>query len=317
MFIVKFLKGFISQIISDKCYLKIVYQKNRGEKLHLSNPLTFQEKLQWLKLYNRNPLYSLFVDKYEVKKYVTRVLGEKYVIPTLGCWNNAKNIDFNLLPNKFVLKTTHDSGGVIICNDKSRFDCLKSIEFLNNRINNKVFYSTREWPYENVKPRIIAEEYIERKNNTDLVDYKIYCFYGIPKYIQVIQNRFANETIDFFDTEWNHQEFTGLSMKGMKSKKSKKVIEKPINLNEMLIIAEKLSVNIPFVRIDLYNIEGNILFGEMTFFPLSGLGFFTPSIWDKKLGDCLSFCENIHNIDCNIYLRRGGVIKRDCKLLAA
>lgn len=287
MFYRLFFKSILHEvacIMPDKLYLQIVYKREIGKSLNLKRPITFQEKLQWLKLYNRQAIYSTMVDKFEVKDYVAGIIGEKYIIPTLGVWDNANSIDFANLPNRFVLKTTHDSGGVIICKDKSKFDVQKAISSLNKRLLNKVFYSNREWPYKNVIPRIIAEKYIEMPDNQEMIDYKIYCFNGIPKYIQVIQNRAIDETIDFFDTKWNHQEFTGLTRH---IKKSKKKIDKPKNLEEMMMISAKLSVNIPFVRIDLYNISGRIYFGEITFFPLSGLGSFTPPIWNEKIGNLI------------------------------
>lgn len=278
----------LSHIVPDKLYLQIVYRREMGKFLNLRDPKTFQEKLQWLKLYNRKIIYSTMVDKYKVKDYVSNIIGKKYIIPTLGVWDNANDIDFENLPDKFVLKTTHDSGGVIICNDKSQFDRQRVISILNNRLLNKVFFSNREWPYKNVIPRIIAEEYIEMPDGKEMIDYKIYCFNGVPKYIQVIQNRATDETIDFFDIRWNHQEFTGLTKK---CKKSKEEIIEPKNLKEMITIGAKLSVNIPFVRIDLYNISGRIYFGEITFFPLSGLGSFTPAIWNEKMGDLIRLPE--------------------------
>lgn len=294
---------FISRIIPDKLYLQIVYRRNMGKFLNLKNPITFQEKLQWLKLYNRKSIYTTMVDKYEAKKYVANIIGGKYVIPTLGIWEKAECIDFGKLPDKFVLKTTHDSGGVIVCCNKSQLNIEEVIKNLNNRLHTNVFYTTREWPYKNVKPRIIAEEYIEMPNATEMVDYKIYCFSGMPMYIQVIQDRMTNETIDFFNLKWEHQDFTGLQQKSKKSKKSKKIINKPLNLDEMIKIAAKLSKNIPFVRIDLYNISGRIYFGEITFFPLSGLGNFTPTSWNIKMGNLI----NIEQLHSNSQCVGGGI----------
>mgnify|MGYP002859132316 CR=1 FL=1 len=197
--------------ISDETYLKWVYFFHIGKRLNLKDPKGFNEKLQWLKLYNRRPEYSQMVDKYGVKEYVAKIIGEEYIIPTLGVWDSFEEIDFSTLPNKFVLKTTHGGGGggVVICRNKESFDIAKARERLNKSMADDCFTKTREWPYKNVRHRILAEELLEVRPDGvgDLPDYKWYCFNGEPRYCQVIQDRSTNETIDFFDTEWNHQDF--------------------------------------------------------------------------------------------------------------
>lgn len=276
----------IAPILPDKLFLECLFRLRMGYKLNLDNPKTFSEKLQWLKLYNRKPEYTQMVDKYEVKKYVANIIGNEYIIPTLGVWDRFDDIDLDKLPNQFVLKTTHGGGnnGVVICRDKSKLDKDAARKRLNKSLRMSIYDLLKEWPYKDVKRRIIAEEYLECIGNTDLVDYKFYCFNGQPLYCQVIKDRNSKETIDFFDQEWNHQVFYGLNPKAIQSSYP---IDRPINYDKMVEVASKLSHNIPFARVDLYNIEGKIYFGEITFFPASGFGVFTPSEWDRKLGNLI------------------------------
>lgn len=271
---------------SDSVFLRIRYKLETGNTLHLKNPERFTEKIQWLKLHNRKEIYTRFVDKYLVKEYVSNKIGQEYIIPLLGVWDNPDEINFEKLPDKFVLKTTHGggNGGVIICNNKKIFDTVQAQNKLHNALKSKIYPEFREWPYKHVKPRIIAETLLELDNIKDLTDYKIFCFNGSPKYIQVIQDRSTNETIDFFDVEWNHMPFYGLNPK---CKNSNYSIKKPVNLEKMIDIARTLSENIPFLRVDLYNLNGRIYFGELTFFPGSGFGKFTPDQWDYKLGELI------------------------------
>lgn len=276
---------------NDKLYLKILFRLRMGYALDLDNPQTFCEKIQWLKLFNRKPEYTQMVDKYAVKKYVANIIGEEYIIPTLGVWDRFEDIDFDKLPKQFVLKTTHDGGsyGIVICKDKDVFDYKAAKKTINRSLRRCSYKVMREWPYKNVKRRIIAEEYLECIGNTDLVDYKFYCFNGQPLYCQVIKDRNSKETIDFFDQHWRHQEFYGLNPKSNPNAIKQSIIDipRPSNYEIMINIASKLSNNIPFARVDLYNIEGKIYFGEITFFPASGFGVFTPSEWDYKLGNLI------------------------------
>ena len=261
-----------------------------GYELNLENPQIFSEKLQWLKLYNRRPEYTRMVDKYEVKKYVADIIGEEYIIPTLGVWDKVEDIDFDVLPNQFVLKTTHSGGntGVVICKDKETFDIVACKKKLQQSLRDDVYKSLREWPYKNVKRRIIAEQFLSDDNNSDLPDYKFFCFDGEPLYCQVIKDRNTKETIDFYDLEWNLQEFIGLLGPNSQIKHSAINIEKPSNYKAMIEIARSLSCNIPFLRVDLYEINGKIYFGEMTFFPASGLGKFSPDDWNYTLGHLIN-----------------------------
>lgn len=280
------IKNWLYGLLPDKLYLKIKFKKLMGYPLNLKEPKTFSEKIQWLKLYNHRPEYTKMVDKYAVKGYVANIIGKEYVIPTLGVWNRVEDIDWDELPNSFVLKCTHDSGGVIICKDKISFDREAAIKKMNHSFKKNYYKIWREWPYKNVPKRIIAEEYINPSPSvTDLPDYKWYCFNGEPKYCQVIQNRSSYETIDFFDTNWEHQEFIGLNHKATYASV---LPERPINLDTHIRIVRELSKGMPFVRVDLYETGGNTYFGEITFYPMSGFGKFQPDKYNEILGQMIS-----------------------------
>lgn len=270
-------------LFSDKTYLKLRYYLEMHEKLNLNNPKKFTEKIQWLKLYDKKDEYTRLVDKITVKQFVESVICKDIIVPTLGVWNNFDDIDFNLLPNEFVLKTNHSGGstGVVICKNKRDFDISHARQLLNSSLESNSYYTTKEWPYKNIKPKIFAETLLHSENGKDLIDYKFYCFDGVPMYCQVISNRSTNETIDFYDVNWVHQPFYGLNPK---CKQSIASIDKPKNYELMLDIARTLSRYIPFARVDLYNINGSIYFGEITFFPASGFGTFTPREYNDILG---------------------------------
>lgn len=277
----------IRPLLNDKLYLQLRYFFYVGERLNLKNPQSFTEKIQWLKLYNRKSEYTKMVDKYAAKDYVASIIGYQYVIPTIGIWNHPEEIDWNQLPNQFVLKTTHGggSGGVVICKDKTTFDRQDAINRLMKSMKADIYQSYAEWPYKNVEKRIIAEKYVEPEEGYDeLSDYKFYCFNGKPLYCQVIRDRHTCETIDFYDMQWQHQEFVGLNPN---LKNGSKIVPKPLKLSTMIEICEKLSNNIPFVRIDLYSIKDKVLFGESTFYPASGFGRFEPKKWNRKLGELI------------------------------
>lgn len=287
----RILLGIIKKVrpfLSDKIYLQLRYLLEMDSVLHLRCPLLFTEKIQWLKLYDRQPEYTIMVDKYAVKEYVAKIIGSEYIIPTLGVWDNPENIEWDSLPQQFVLKTTHGGGGngVVIVRDKDMVDRTTVVEKLTKAMKSDIYRDLGEWPYKNVPRRIIAEKFmfVSSSNSESLPDYKFYCFNGEPKYCQVILDRCKHETIDFFDMKWIHQEFYGLNPK---AKQSKKIIEKPKNLEEMCLIASKLAKGIPFVRIDLYVIQKHTYFGEITFYPASGIGVFTPDSYDKILGELL------------------------------
>lgn len=274
-----------SKYIPVKIYLNILFKFFNGYKLNLNNPKTFLEKIQWLKIYDKNPEYTKMVDKIEVKNYVSEKIGKEYIIPTLKEYNTVDEIKLEELPSKFVMKCNHDSGKILLCNDKSTLE-INKIKNDFKRLLNKDFYQiSKEWPYKNVKRKILIEEYINDGEKSDLDDYKWYCFNGEPLYCQVIRDRRTNETIDFYDKDWIHQEFVGLNPKCDNGKKPAK---KPENLSKHLEIARILSKDIPFIRVDLYEVNGKIYFGELTFYPNGGFGKFKPSIWDLKLGNLIS-----------------------------
>lgn len=271
-------------IRNEKIFIKLKYRAFTGSSLNLNNPQTFSEKLQWLKIYDRNPRYTDLVDKYKVKAIVAEQIGSEYIIPTLGVWDNPEDIEWNTLPNQFVLKTTHGGGGrgIIICRDKSSFDTGAAINHLKQSMKQDIYKEFREWPYKGVPHRIIAEKYINPdSNDKDLPDYKWYCFNGNPLYCQIIQDRSTEESIDFFDPSWNHQEFVGLNPLALPAKV---LPSRPSNLETQLMIARKLSKGIPFSRIDLYEVKASIYFGEVTFYPASGLGVFRPKQYNDILG---------------------------------
>lgn len=267
---------------SDAKYLKKLFKLRMGKDLNLDNPKTFNEKLQWLKLYNRKPEYTRMVDKYEAKRYVADIIGEEYIIPTLGVWERFEDINFDALPNQFVLKTTHGGGntGVVICKDKNTFDILKAKKKLEASLKQDIYISLREWPYKNVKRRIIAEEYVV-DNNGELNDFKFFCFNGEPKVMLVATERNSKTGVcfDYFDMEFNHLPFE------QGGPNSKQLLTRPEVMADMIQIAKSLSRNIPQVRVDLYNVDGRIFFGEMTFFDSSGMAEFNPQEWDRIFGD--------------------------------
>lgn len=275
--------------LPDKMYLTLKYRCLMGHWIPWKNPRSFTEKLQWLKIYDRNPKYTMMVDKFAVKEYVASVIGDEYVIPTLGVWDAPEDIDWDILPQKFVLKTTHSGGstGVIICRDKSNFDRHTAIVKLRRSLDSDIFLSLREWPYKNVKKRIVAEELIQANHheNEMINDFKFFCFNGIPQFCQVIRGRGFNETINFYDMNWNQQEFVGL---GSKCNKGVTLVECPANLNRVIEHCKLLSKDIPFVRVDIYLVDDREYFSELTFYPYSGLGKFTPDEWDYKLGRLIS-----------------------------
>ena len=281
-------------LFPDKWYLQMKYYLEMGNKLHLKNPKTFGEKIQWLKLYDRRPEYTVMVDKYAVKDYVANMIGSEYVIPNLGVWNRPEDINFNDLPQQFVLKTTRGGGscGVFLCKDKDLIDQEETINRLKTALKYDIYKSFREWPYKNVPHRIIAEPYINNASqfNQDLTDYKFYCFNGVPTYCQVIKDRHTKETIDFFDMDWRHQIFYGLNpVYGVVSDIEPAEIEppKPIHYDKMKEMAHKLSVGLPFSRIDLYDTNARPLFGEITLYPASGIGTFIPNEYNAILGEMI------------------------------
>lgn len=270
--------------LPEKLILKVLYKTEMSKKLDFNNITTFNEKLQWLKLYDRDPKYTRLVDKYEVRGFISETIGKEYLIPLLGVWDTVEEIDWDSLPNQFVLKCTHDSGGVIICKDKSKFDIQAAKEMLEELQKKNFFYAGREWPYKNVAPRIIAEKLMVDDSQISLKDYKIFCFDGEPKLIQVMSDRTEKGfDLNHYDVNWNE---LNIERKGIK--RNPNTIEMPKKLNEMLDISEKLSNGMSFVRVDLYFINDEIYFGELTFYPSSGYMDFVNYEDDFQLGSWIN-----------------------------
>lgn len=271
--------------IPDKLYLHLKYYFRMGKWLHLKHPKTFNEKLQWLKLYGRRPIDTLLSDKYAVKEYITKTIGSEYVIPLLGVWDKFEDIDFDRLPNQFVLKCTHDSGGVVICKDKLSFDVEAARKKINRGLSHNFYVFSRERAYKDIPRRIIAEEYKEDPEFDDLRDYKFFCFDGEPKVMFIASDRQkeGEETkFDFFDMNFNHLPFTN------GHPNAKVLPKKPIKFEEMKVLAAKLSAGIPHVRVDFYEVNGQIYFGEMTYSHWGGMMPFDPEEWDYTLGSWIT-----------------------------
>lgn len=281
--------GF-SKLISSETLLKVRYSSRLQSKLNLNNPTTYTEKLQWLKLYDHKEIYTTMVDKYEAKKFVADRIGEKYVVPLIGVWDNIEDIDFSILPDRFVLKTTHDSGSILVCKDKSTLDYKEIYRNFKKYLKRNYYTGSREWPYKNIKPRIIVEKYMEDELDGELRDYKFFTFGGVPKVLYITQGRSTNETVaDFFDMDFNHLPFT------IDHNNAIFPPHKPKNFELMKELAAKLSEGTPQLRVDFYEVNGDVYFGEMTFFHCSGLVSFKPEKWDKILGDWLVLPEKTYD----------------------
>ena len=272
----------LTKILSDKCYLKMAFKANLGKKLNLKQPKTFNEKLQWLKLYKRNQEYTTYVDKYKVREYIAEKLGEEYLIPLLGVWDNPDDIDFDALPDQFVLKCNHNSGtGMCICTDKSKLNITKVKKELKKGLKENYYLRGREWPYKNVPRKIIAEKYMVDESGYELKDYKFFCFDGEVKALFIASDRGnPNEEtkFDFYDEKFNHLPFVN------GHPNANRTIKCPESFEEMKRLASVLSKGMPHARIDFYDINGKIYFGEITFFHWSGLVPFEPEEWDYTFG---------------------------------
>lgn len=274
------------RFVPDKLYLGIMFKSSMGYWPDLRHPKTYNEKLQWLKLYDRRPEYTKMVDKYAVKEFVSRRIGEEYIIPTLGVWEKPEQIEWDKLPDQFVLKCTHDSGGLVICQNKSKLDKEAAKEKLRKSLMNDYYLNGREWPYKNVPRRIIAEQYVSPgSGTTDLPDYKFFCFDGEVKALFVATERQnPNEEVkfDFFDADFNPLPFR------QGHDHAKMLPRKPKNFELMKKVASELSKGIPHVRVDLYDLGDRVLFGELTLFHFGGMVPFEPDEWDRFFGDMLS-----------------------------
>ena len=279
----RFFNGLLlacSTWLPDKFYLSCLIKVTCGYWPNWKNPKTYNEKLNWLKLYDRRPEYTMMVDKYAVKDYVSSIIGSEHVIPTIGVWDRPEEINWDVLPNQFVLKTTHGGGneGVVICMDANTFDRGKAIEKLNKSLKQDIYRKVREWPYKNVPRRIIAEEFIEGENG-ELSDYKFFAFNGEVKALFIGTERGSgNVKFDYYDADFNHLHLI------QSHPMSGKDISKPDNFEKMKEIASKLSRGLPQVRVDLYNVRGQIFFGELTFFHHGGVTPFHPVEWDHTFG---------------------------------
>ena len=276
--------------LPDKLYLKWKYKLLIGKKLDLKNPKLLSEKLQWLKLYNRNPEYTEMVDKYEVRNYIENKIGKQYLIPLVGVYDKFDDIDFDKLPNKFVIKCTHDSGGLVICKDKSTLNMKAAKRKINKFMKRNYYKVHREWPYKNVKPRIVIEKYIENKDKSDLLEYNIFCFNGIPKLVSVCYgDKEKNRFNDFYDSDFNK-----LDLKCIYNA-SNVILDKPKQFDKMKEIASILSKNIPHLRVDFYLCNNKIYLGELTFFHFAGFTKFEPKNYEITLGDYLKLDEGNTN----------------------
>jgi len=271
----------LTRHLSDESFIKEQFKYTMGYDLDLENPKTYNEKLQWLKLFDRKSAYTVMVDKYAVKQYVSKKIGEEYLIPTLGVWDKPEDIDFDVLPDQFVLKCTHDSGGLVICKDKKKLDKSQAVKKIKSCLKRKYFYIHREWPYKNVRPRVIAEQYMEDSETGELRDYKFFCFNGEVKALFIASERQSESTetrFDFFDTDFNHLPITN----GHPNADTPP--QKPKCFEEMKRLASLLSKNIPHVRVDFYEVNGRVYFGELTFSHWSGFVPFSPKEWDYTFG---------------------------------
>ena len=272
----------VGKLIPDKMWLQIKFHKWFGRSVDFKNPKTFNEKIQWLKLYDHNPKHIVMADKYRAKIALADIIGEQFIIPTLGVWDKFDEINFDELPDQFVLKTTHDCGGVVICQDKSTFDKKKAKKFLTQHLKRNYYLTAREWPYKHIKPRIIAEKFMIDESGKELKDYKVFNFAGEPYCIQVDFDRFIEHKKNLYDTDWNLLDFSFNYPSHPEIE-----IKRPDNLEEMLELSRKIAKDEIFVRTDFYSINGKTYVGEITYYPASGYGKFTPEKYDLMLGDMI------------------------------
>lgn len=281
-FLVNNARGMYKSMADDVCLKKLFYA-NTGRELDLLSPKTYNEKLQWLKLHDRREIYSIMSDKYRAKEFVANKIGNEYVIPLLGVWDDVEKIDFDKLPNQFVLKCTHDSHGFVICKDKEKLDVKTAKKKLKRCLARNYYYAYREWPYKNIKPQIIAEKYMEDEFS-ELRDYKVMCFDGEPKLIELHQGRFLGTHYqDFYDIEWNKTEINNV-----REQSSPDIMPKPVCLENMLHLSSVLSNGIPHVRVDWYIVEGKLYFGEFTFYDAAGFDLFQDDKDDLLLGSWIT-----------------------------
>lgn len=265
--------------LPDELYLKAVFKAETGYPLHLDDPKTYNEKLQWIKLYDRKPEYTLYADKYSVRSFVAEQIGAEYLVPLIGVYENSKEIPWEKLPDRFVLKCSHASGYNIICKDKRELNIQEAYKSLDQWLRKNAYWSAREWCYKDIKPRIICEEFIETNDGNTPDDYKFMCFNGEPKLIQVHHDRYGHHTLDYYTPDWQKSD-----LKRIDAEKSLATVEKPGKLDEMLSIARTLSKNLYYARIDLYYASQHVYFGEITLYPTGGFSTFSNFEDDLILG---------------------------------
>ena len=267
--------------ITDEKMLEMLFRRQLGYRLDLKNPKTFNEKLQWLKLHDRNPLYTTLVDKCAVKDWVAERIGAEYVTETYVRWDRVEDIDISDLPERFVLKTNHDCGGIVICRDRAAFDLGAARRKLAKHLRRNYYWCGREWPYKGVRPCVFAEEYLD-PGDSGMTDYKLMCFGGKVHCVFTCTGRSEGDLrVDFFDLDWNRLPFTRHYSNADVPPNA------PARLEEMVALSERLAERIPFVRVDFYEVAGELYFGEMTFYPGSGFEEFDPEEWDERLGRCI------------------------------
>ena len=276
-------KTILRKLLSSRVWSIIEYYINFEKDLNLYNPQTFNEKLQWLKLYDRKPEYTKMVDKYEVRKYIAKVIGEEYLVPLLGVYDRFEDINFDKLPNQFVLKPNHTSGDVFICKDKHNIDYDKLKKEVNRWLKRNYYWVHREWPYKNIKPKILCEKFLANESGEELKDYKFMCFNGKVKCSFVCLNRHSltGLNVDFYDMDWKPMPFE------RRYPNSGIITPKPKNFKEMIRLSEILSKDVPFLRVDFYEVNGKLYFGELTLYPGAGFEEFTPESYDYLLGSWL------------------------------
>lgn len=273
----------LSKIESDETYIKRRYKRLMGKDLNLDHPITYNEKLNWIKLYDHNPLYTALADKLAVREYVKNRIGEEYLVPLLGIWNKVEEIDFEGLPDQFVLKCTHDSESVVICKSKKDLNIEQTKKKLRKAIKTNFYYYSREWVYKNIPRKIIAEKYLEDPIDKELRDYKFFCFGGIPKAMFIATDRCIHKTkFDFYDMDFNHLDIV------QHYPNSDKPVRKPEAFEQMKMLAAKLSQGLRHVRVDFYEVNGKVYFGEITFFHHGGTTPFVPEKWDYTFGEWLN-----------------------------
>lgn len=267
--------------LPDKPYLKLVFRIKTGRKLNLKNPTGFNEKQNWLKLYEKHPEYTQLVDKLAVREHITEKLGEEYLFPLLGSWDSFDSIDFSALPKRFVLKCNHDSGSVKVVEDKDKLDKKELKTFFDDRMKMNSFHIGREYPYKDIKPCILCEQYMEAEDGTGINDYKFFCFDGEPEMMFVATDRATDVKFDFYDMNFTHLDLYNLHPN------SEREIQKPQTFEEMKELCRKLTKGMKFVRLDLYEVDGKVYFGEYTFFHGGGFHLFSPEKWEQYLGSMI------------------------------